>query len=76
MLAIVDDSLVGLIAVPVAVAGGAIAANDGESVGSVNPCVALGTGLVAAVEVTGGGANELVVEGVVKGATAELPGSA
>ena len=71
ILAIVVDSLVGLTAAPGGAAGGVIAENDGESVGSVNPDVGPDVDLLAAAEVIGGGVNELVVEGVVNGAVVE-----
>ena len=81
MLAIVVDSFVGVIELVVAaVGGGVIAENDGESVGKVNPCVGVAEFNAAAVLSIGGGANELVVDGVVTGAVGEaipaLPGSA
>lgn len=58
--------------------GGVMAEKDGESVGNVNPCVAVAPDLLIAVELIGGGAKEFVVDGVVKGAVGDaipaLPG--
>lgn len=80
MLANVLDSLVGLTDAPAAVVppgngpvvvadvGGAMAAKEGESVGKVKPCDALGVEVFGETVPIGGGANAVFVDGVLSGA--------